>query len=462
MKNNVRRLAYLILAGLGVICVYLALIPLYIDYVAGNNTVPADPRIAARESQIKRGDILDRRGNILACSVPVENGYTREYPLGSAAAHVVGYNSSKYGAAGIEKNMAKVLLGLEGGNDISALRNRILGHPGMGNDVTLTIDAELQKSASDLLGGQKGAIVVLDPTTGEVLAMASYPNYDPAQVAGYMNQPDSPMLNRAAQGAYPPGSVFKVVTAAALLSELPKMARDNIDCTGQLKVTGFTLRDNAVHGTVDFRKAFAQSCNVAFGRYGLAVGNERFVRQAGAFGIGKQFEFPLPVYNGHITPAGKMDGPNLASSAIGQGELLISPLQAVLLAAAVANDGIIMKPYLISSYSNAKGGQINMQPRQWLKAMEPEVAAALTEEMIAVVREGTGKAAALPGITVAGKTGSAENPHGRSHAWFVGFAPAHQPRVAVAVLLENAGSGGAVAAPIAREVFRRALDLLDS
>lgn len=201
---------------------------------------------------------------------------------------------------------------------------------------------------------------------------------------------------------------------------------------------------------------------MAFARYGLAIGAQQFVRQAQSFGIGKQLSFPLPTYSGNITPADKMDGPNLASSAIGQAEVLISPLQAALLAAAVANDGVIMKPYLVSGYNDAAGGATHKQPEQWLTAMEPVVASALSENMAAVVKQGTGKAAALPGITVAGKTGSAENPHGRSHAWFVGFAPAEDPRVAVAVLLENAGSGGAVAAPLAREVIRQALDLSGS
>lgn len=131
MKDNVRRLAYLILAGLAVICIYLALIPFYIKHVASSGTAPADPRIAVRENQIKRGDIVDRQGTVLARSVPVEGGYAREYPLGSAAAHIVGYNSNKYGTAGIEKSMANILLGLEGGNELNNLRNRILGHPGI-------------------------------------------------------------------------------------------------------------------------------------------------------------------------------------------------------------------------------------------------------------------------------------------------------------------------------------------
>ncbi len=458
MKGNVCKLAYVILAGLVVICVYLGLIPYFIDRVSSSGLAPADPRIAVRESQIKRGNIVDRQGTVLARSVAVANGYAREYPLGSAAALIVGYQSSKYGAAGIEKSMAKILLGLEV-NSVSTLRDRILGHPGIGNDVSLTVDAGLQQKVTGLLAGQKGAIVVLEPSTGAVLAMASYPDYDPAKLENYMNKPDAPMLNRATLGAYPPGSVFKIVTAAAYRSGLPDRVGDTINCAGQLEITGFTLRDNGIHGQVDFREAFAKSCNVAFARYGLAVGTEEFTRQVQAFGIGKNFTFSLPVYPGNITPAGKMDGPNLASSAIGQGEVLISPLQAAMLAAAVANDGVIMQPYIVSGYNGKSNGQVEIQPKEWLQAMDPLVAAAINEDMVAVVRLGTGKAAALPGITVAGKTGSAENPHGQTHAWFVGFAPAQDPRVAVAVLLENAGGGGAVAAPLAREVIRQALEL---
>ncbi|KAF1086761.1 Penicillin-binding protein A [Sporotomaculum syntrophicum] len=458
MKGNVCKLAYVILAGLVVICVYLGWIPFFIDRVSSSGLAPADPRIAVLESQIKRGNIVDRQGTVLARSVKMVDGYAREYPLGNAAAHIVGYQSSKYGAAGIEKSMAKILLGLKE-DSVSTLRDRILGHPGIGNDVSLTVDAGLQQKVTSLLAGKKGAIVVLEPSTGAVLAMASYPDYDPVKLENYMDRSDAPMLNRATLGAYPPGSVFKIVTAAAYRSSLPDRVGDTINCAGQLKITGFTLRDNGVHGRVDFREAFAKSCNVAFARYGLAVGTEEFTRQVQAFGIGKNFTFSLPIYPGSITAAGKMDGPNLASSAIGQGEVLISPLQAAVLAAAVANDGVIMQPYIVSGYSGEANGQVEIQPKEWLQAMDPLVAAAINEDMVAVVRQGTGKAAALPGITVAGKTGSAENPHGQSHAWFVGFAPAQDPRVAVAVLLENAGGGGAVAAPLAREVIRQALEL---
>ncbi|SFR05477.1 peptidoglycan D,D-transpeptidase FtsI family protein [Desulfoscipio geothermicus] len=457
MRNNVRRLAYILLVGLAAVCVYLALIPVYINHITKSGAALADPRIAAGENRIQRGAILDRHGAVLARSVPAENGYQREYPLGGAAAHIVGYYSNKYGAAGLEKSMARVLLGLEGGSKIINLRNRILGRPGVGNDITLTVDAGLQQYAAKLLAGKKGAVVVLDPATGEVLALASSPAFDPLQPAKYIDDAEAPLLNRALQGAYPPGSIFKIITAAAVLADLPGMAGDTIKCTGKLTVNGFTLHDNAVHGPVDFGEAFTKSCNVAFGRYGLALGAGEFLKQVTAFGIGKSIDFELPVYAGNITPAGEMDGPTLASSAIGQGEVLVTPLHAALLAGAVANDGVIMQPYLVAGYRGRGGSSSRRHPEEWRRAMTPAVAAALREQMINVVRQGTGRAAALPGVTVAGKTGSAENPHGKSHAWFVGFAPAEEPRVAVAVLLENAGSGGSAAAPLAREIIRKAL-----
>ncbi|MBF7082336.1 cell division protein FtsI [Desulfallas sp. Bu1-1] len=460
MKANVRRLAYFILAGLAAICLYLAAIPPYIAHITGTGTGPVDPRVSARENIIKRGDILDRNGRVLARSVPAERGYTREYPLGAAAAHIIGYYSSRYGSAGLEKSQAPVLLGLENDNKLSNLFNRILGQPATGNNVILTIDADLQQFTAGLLRGKKGAAVAINPATGEVLAMASYPDYDPNRVTDYLNRAGSPLLNRAAQGAYPPGSVFKIVTAAGVLAGAPGITEKTINCTGRLAVGGFTLRDYAAHGMVDFQDAFAKSCNVAFGRYGLALGPQKLTRVAREFGVGVKPDFPLPVYEGSIPPAGKMDDPAVASTAIGQGEILISPLQAALLACAVANDGVIMKPYLVAGYYSPEGGGRKYKPEVWLRAMDPAVAGVLKEAMIAVVREGTGRSAALPGVTVAGKTGSAENPHGEPHAWFVAFAPAEAPRVAVAVLVENAGSGGANAAPIAREIIRRALDRL--
>lgn len=458
MKSNVLKLAYVVLGSLVAICVYLAMIPFYIDYASGDGTELIDPRIYARENKIKRGNILDRHGLELASSVPIENGYARQYPLGSAVSHIIGYYSSTYGSAGLEKSMARVLLGLEDNNKLFNLYNRILGRSSTGSDITLTIDAGLQKNIFSLLANKRGAVVVLEPATGEVLALVSYPNYDPMKVADYIDYPDAPLLNRATQGAYPPGSIFKIITASAVLSDMPSLAGDTINCTGQLKVNGFTLHDNAVHGQVEITKAFAESCNVAFGSYGMSLGADKLTQQAKAFGIGRKYDFPLPVYVGNITPASKMDGPLIASSAIGQGEVLVSPFQAALMACTVANRGLIMKPYIIGSIKDPHGGVREQQSVEWLQSMEPSVAEDLKEEMIYAVKQGTGRAAALPGVTVAGKTGSAENPHGKSHAWFVGFAPAEQPRVVVAVLLENAGSGGSVAAPLAREVIRRSLE----
>ncbi len=457
MKYNTRRLAYAVLIGLAAICAYLALIPPYVDCVSGGGTQPADPRLQARESMIKRGDILDRHGEVLACSLPAERGYQRCYPLGNAAAHVTGYCSQQYGSAGLEKSMAPVLLGLRDEDVLRNLRNRILGRPASGRDIMLTIDAGLQAHAARLLQGHVGAAVVLNPATGEVLALASYPAYDPAVPGKYIDGRKAPLLNRACQGAYPPGSVFKIVTAAAVLAHEPRAAEQTVHCTGELVINGFVLRDNAAHGLVDFYEAFAASCNVAFARYGLALGAEKLVQQARACGIGKRPEFPLPVYAGHIPPAGAMDGPALASTAIGQGEVLLSPLHAALLACAVANEGLVMKPYIVAGYENPYGRFSRRHPEKWLRAMDPAVAAVIKQQMVAAVAGGTGRAAALPGVAVAGKTGSAENPHGPPHAWFVGFAPAERPRVAVAVLLENAGSGGRQAAPLAREIFRKAL-----
>ncbi len=457
MKKNVLRLAYMVLAGLVAICVYIGFIPVYVGNVTSGGKGPVDPRIYAREKLIERGDILDRRGRQLARSVQVDNGYAREYPLGAAAAHITGYYSSRFGAAGLEKSMARVLMGMEGGNRLDRLLDRILNRPGKGNDVILTVDAELQERVYGLLEGKKGAVVVMDPRTGQVLAMTGYPSYNPPEVEKYMERADSPLLNRATQGAYPPGSVFKIVTAAALLSNKPDMAGKTIACNGSLEVEGFILKDNAAHGNVDFHAAFSRSCNVAFASYGLSLEAETFYRQALDFGLTRDTGFPLETYTGKILAPGEMDGPELASAAIGQGHVLISPLYAALLACAVANNGVIMEPYIVSGYRSPDGDTRVVYPREWIQAVDPVVAAALKEEMVSVVRQGTGRSAAIPGITVAGKTGSAENPHGKAHAWFVGFAPAEEPRVVVAVVLENAGAGGTHAAPLAREIIRSAL-----
>ncbi|MBC7105417.1 MAG: cell division protein FtsI [Firmicutes bacterium] len=355
------------------------------------------------------------------------------------------------------------LLGLNPELRLQNMLKRLRGEVPRGNDVRLALDAELQAYAMDLLDGRRGAAVVLDPRTGEVLAMASQPSFEPAAVDEYWTElstdRDAPLVNRATDGAYPPGSLMKIVTAAAAL-EGGKVAREEVfSCPGRIVVDGFELRDTAAHGRVDLVRALAVSCNTTFAELGLRVGADGLFRAAQAFGFGRASGLELPERGASLPEPGEMTRPEVAATAIGQGRALVSPLRMALAAAAVANGGVIMQPRLVLAVTDPEGRTVFASaPRAWLTATTPQAAETIRDGMVAAVRAGTAKQAALPGVTVAGKTGSAQNPQGAPHAWFVGFAPAEAPRAVVAVIVENGGAGGTVAAPLGRELLKRALE----
>lgn len=472
MKANVRRLSYMVLGSFVILCLYIGYVIVFMGPTLA--TDPHNRRLAAYEASIHRGTIFDRRGEILAVS---KEG-RRVYPLGEDAAHVIGFVSQRYGRTGLEAAYDRYLLAMNGNDKIKMNINRLLGRPLLGNNVIVSLDSRLQQLAMQLLGDRKGAVAVLDPGNGEILALVSKPSYDPniiEQPAGrssggkvvtvydlLQNDKEAPLLNRATQGAYPPGSTFKLITAAGALTTDPGVSRRIFNCQGSLIIDGFRLTDTAAHGRVDFFQALAVSCNSTFARLGLEMGAERFYQTARAFGL--TLNPWTDVLNevayrpGTLTHPEKMNKPQLGSSAIGQGEVLVNPLQMALVAAAIANEGVIMHPHLLIRVQDPEGRVIlQSSPRPWLTAIKPEVARIIKEAMVEAVNSGTGKEAIIPGITVAGKTGSAQNPRGKTHAWFVGFAPAEKPRVAVAVLVENGGAGGIVAAPIAREIMRAVL-----
>jgi peptidoglycan glycosyltransferase len=467
MKSNIRLLSYFLLGALLLLIVYLTLTPTYLNYIErrvqrGELVSLQDPRSWAFEASVKRGSILDRDGVVLAETVQDGADMSRRYPLGRAAAHVVGYFSPRYGSAGLEAGYAAPLLAMEEADRAQTFFDRLRGRQIQGNDLNLTLKAGLQQLAYQGLAGRKGAVVVLDPRTGAILALASSPSFAPGEIdrdmAGWRQDSSAPLLNRATQGAYPPGSVFKIVTAAAALQAHPGTLERTIQCQGHLAVEGFRLEDNAVHGEVDFNRAMALSCNVAFATLGLETGGADFRRVAESFGMGQGAALGVPYRPGSLAGENELSGTELASSAIGQGQVLVNPLQMALITAAVANGGTIMKPYLVAGVSTPEGRwRDEARPVPWLRPLDAGTAALIAGAMEDVVKSGTGQRAAVRGVRVAGKTGSAQNPGGRTHAWFTGFAPADDPRVVVAVVLENAGSGGSVAAPLAREVITAAL-----
>ena len=407
----------------------------------------------AADSNVKRGSVLDRNGVVLAESVLDGGVYVRKYPFGSAFSHMVGY--SVLGKSGVEKKYNFELQTLNG--ELSQRFNNVLnGSELVCNDVKLTLDSELQKKADSLLGNRTGSVVILEPSSGKILAMCSNPDFNPATVdekwAELSSDVKSSLLNRASQGLYPPGSIFKVITAYAALEA--DMAPDSFECAGEIEIAGTVIHCSGgkAHGAVDMKSAFAQSCNAYFAALGKALGSDRLKAAAAAFGIGRPLSFPLEYSVSSFPLKPDAESAELLLTAIGQGNTLVTPLQAALIASAAANGGIVMKPYLLDSVLTPGGKQISKTVPELLTALDSRICLELAELMTEVVASGTGRDAKLKSVSVAGKTGTAQNSSGKDHSWFIAFAPAESPEIAVCVMLESIG-GGNRAMLIAKELL---------
>ncbi|MCU0606006.1 MAG: penicillin-binding protein 2 [Candidatus Edwardsbacteria bacterium] len=353
--------------------------------------------------------------------------------------------------------------------------------PVPGSTLRLSIDWGLQLAAESLFAvGQKGAAVAIEPSTGRILALVSRPNFDPNQFATGIraadwnrlaNDPDFPMWDRAVRSAYPPGSTFKVVTAAAALEESLITADGRMPraCGGSLRIGNrvFKCWDKGGHGSLDLHGAMVHSCDVYFYQLGLALTVERMARWSRRMGLGDRTRVDLPIESPGLVPdsswyrrrtgPGSWRGGVAANMAIGQGELMVTPLQLASLYGAIGNDGQRWKPHLLVSAETAEGAVFRKELKIYDRLpLSPATIAALKRALADVVNQpgGTGGAARVAGVAVAGKTGTAQNPHGEDHSWFACFAPADRPSIAVAVLVENAGHGSAVAAPIAGSIVR--------
>lgn len=432
-------------------------------------------RLVYRDLEVDRGAIIAADGVVLADSVPGRldgrDVFLRRYPEKGLAAQLVGYSSLLAGRAGLERALDPELTGAT--SDLAGVRNafdRMRGDTVRGDDVVLRLVAEAQQVAMDGLraAGGAGSVVVVDPSNGGLLVMASTPTFDPNDgLAAALDAPGSPLLNRATQGLYPPGSTFKVVTAASALdngvvevsTEFPAGACIE---TGGQELCNFNGKDPGEH---DFGYALVNSVNTTMASVGIELGEERLEETMKAFGFFTRVPWDYPadqnlasgIYNrrgNQVRPGANVDEARLA---IGQERLLATPLQMALVAAAVANGGQVPQPQPVLEV-RAPDGTVTRRPGAAFlgRAMTTETAAELRLLMQQVVDEGTGGAANVEGLDVAGKTGTAETgDDGLNDAWFIGFAPASAPRYAVAVLVERtAGTGGDVAAPIAADVLR--------
>ncbi|MDQ1705338.1 MAG: penicillin-binding protein [Frankiaceae bacterium] len=438
---------------------------------------PNNKRLLYSEYSHRRGPIVVS-GRAVAISHKTNDiyKYLRTYPGGPVYAPVTGYYPLAGQATGIEAAENDILSGDSDKLFVRRISDYFTGRTPEGGSVVLTLDDRVQQTAYSALAGHRGAVVALDPSTGAILAMVSTPSFDPNPLASHdlttvaraykaLNaRTDAPLLNRATSQTYPPGSTFKVVTAAAALSSGRFTPSSQIPAPNQLTLPQTTHKLQNFAGEqcnggrqISLADALRVSCNTAFGGLGLRLGDAAIKKQAEAFGFGRSLSVPLPVapsvFPDNIPP------PQLAFSAIGQYSDAVTPLQMAMVAAGVANHGVVMQPYLVAKTLAPDLSTLSVtQPKQFSRAVSPGVAGALTQMMVSVVQSGTGTAAQIPGVTVAGKTGTAENAPGKpTHAWFICFAPAQNPRVAVAVIVENGGTGGIAAAPIARQVMQAVL-----
>jgi len=487
IKANVFRTGVAVIAGFAVLAVGAG----WWQVVEAERLATAadNPAVIAVARRALRGEIVDRNGAWLARSDRDQNGEALRRYRDDTISQVVGYASRKYGTAGLERTFNAQLLGLSGADPLGGLAGKFLPAQDRRLGLQLSLDLRLQRAAVRGLGNDIGAVVMLDPVTGEILALASTPVYDASAIAdpatatrtfeALQADEDRPLLPRATLGRYVPGSVFKIVTGIAGLDtgaitpattfqQQPAAEEDG------LLVDGFRIRDGHHPMTgdtaLDMAEATEVSCNIWYALAGLAIGGDRLVDEASKLGFGSAIPFDLPTAVSSVTsgdgrmPGGFSDDAELASAAFGQGETFVTPLQMALVAAAVANDGVLMRPHVVTALTGDGPGARAIGPETWRRVMSPDDARALQAAMEQAVEGDLGRlftaGAAVPGVPTAGKSGTAElGGKGEPHSWFIGFAPVENPQVAIAVLVERGGRGGERAAPLAGALMERYFEL---
>lgn len=442
--------------------VLLAAAQLVVQVVIGPSIETSRYNPLRANPAVGRGSIVASDGEVLARS----SGEKRQYPQGELLAQTVGYASQRYGEAGLEATFNRFLSAQSvAANPLVQLREIFhTASTPQGARLVTTIDMPTQRILfEDLSRYPRAAGIVIDPTSGDVLALASVPSFDPNLVDRDFSRlvsekEQSPLLNRATSGLYPPGSTFKIFTAATALDLGVVTPASTFVDRGSLQIGNYVVHDNEgeATGTQNLAGAFALSSNVDFAQIALRIGVDRWFDAAARWKIGDDIPFDLPTSSAHLPARDETYPGVLAQLGFGQASLLVSPLQMALIGATIAGGGAMPRPVLVREIDTSEHRVVTPQ-EHLTEPISAEVAGEVRDLMIAVVQRGTGTAAAIPGTTVAGKTGTATNPLGKSHAWFVAFAPAQAPRVAVAIVVENAGYGGSVSAPIARDVLRVAL-----
>ncbi|MBS4537247.1 peptidoglycan glycosyltransferase [Clostridium sp. D2Q-11] len=422
---------------------------------------------------VLRGSIYDRNETVLSYSTKADDQkQIRHYEYDNLYSHIIGYYDERYGTSGLEKSFNSTLTQSNIIDDVRNVFFEILDafkvnedkipikKESEGNSLILTIDHDLQKYSRKQLGNKKGSVVAINPQTGDILTMVNSPDFNPNNLRdsweNISTSENKPLINRSTEGLYTPGSIYKLITTTGAL-ETPGVTT-KFNCEGKINIGGYPLTDHRAHGEVDLSEALQESCNISFGQIGAQLGEEGLKDISQKFMFNTNIPFDINTKQSKF-PTDGMDKAELGATGIGQGELLVTPLNMALMTSAIANNGRMMTPNLVQKVINTNGTVLKKsEPKVLSTVTTPEIANNITEMMTEVVNSGTGTNAQIKGIKVAGKTGTAQNP-GEDHAWFVAFAPADNPRIAIAVLLENSGgTGGSNAAPLARNIMIEALN----
>jgi len=428
----------------------------------------ANRRPLLEEQQIKRGDILAADGSAIARSRPVGSGnnrvYVRQYPQGGLFGNPIGYSFVTQGRVGFELSHNDELVGNK--TEFLSILDELQGHAQVGDKVQSSLDPSAQEAAVNGLAGRRGSVVAIVPSTGEVRAMVSIPEYDPNQIPkrfAQFNRDDSaPLFNRATQAGYPPGSTMKVVTATAALDSGEFTPSSTLSGRSPVEIDGVPLNNSGGEqfGTIDMTTALTNSVNTWWAQAGERLGKDTMFEYMARFGFDAKPRLDYPGFQ--LATSGVFDGNKLLGPsdpidigrvAIGQERLRVTPLQMAEVAAAVANNGELMEPRLWSRVIDPDGRETRLDPARQSRVMSEDTASTLNEMMQNVVAEGTGTAGAVSGIDVAGKTGTAELSPGVNDAWFIGFAPASDPQIAISCIVERtSGFGGPTCGPIFKAV----------
>jgi peptidoglycan glycosyltransferase len=495
LRANLRNAARALLVCFGVIALALGYWQVWRAGDLGQD--PANPRIANERLALPRGRILDRTGQVLAESIATSAGYSRQYSDASLV-HTIGFHSDRFGDTDLEEAFNGELSGLRSLSPMERLAQELFHHNPRPDDLVITVDKRIHDAAISALGDSAGAIVAIDPRSGAILAMASTPFFDPnqadAQMAQWESDPAQPLFDRAIQALYVPGSTFKTVTATAALDRNLVDLNQPFMCTSAVKVGTYSVDcKNSQHiPRLTYKQAYAWSSNRVFGLTGMLLGFPNLApinrwlddkppgpypwtespasiqpsadvleEYARRFGFERTIPFDLPVATSQVKNADTRWTPELlVQTAFGQGELQVTPMQMALVAAAVADGGRVPTPYVAAELHDGASGisrQVH-EPGQFFSIVSSsDVANTMVSFMVDGVDNGYAAKAAIPGLKVGGKTGTAEVGDGTSHSWFIGFAPADAPRIAIAVVMEHQGSGSDFATPAAQQVMRAAL-----